>query len=197
MADTVLLKLLRRHQDGDSAARDELLAYSMERLRHMARRTLRSFAQLRTWFETDDVLTEALLRLRTSLLSLQPETPAHFLGLAGQQIRRTLLNMVKKARALREKGFQRLRGASTGLEEPASRAPSPSEQACLEEMHELIEGLPENHRELFDLLFYQGLSQAEAAEILGYATPTIKKRWHAAKLALHERLNGGSAMQAR
>jgi DNA-directed RNA polymerase specialized sigma24 family protein len=37
---------------------------------------------------------------------------------------------------------------------------------------------------------YQGLSQAEAAELLGVAERTVKRRWQTARRKLHEALQG-------
>ena len=56
--------------------------------------------------------------------------------------------------------------------------------------HAQVEALPEEEREVFDLLFYQGVPQAEAAAVLGVSERTIKRRWQAARLALHEALGG-------
>jgi RNA polymerase sigma-70 factor (ECF subfamily) len=43
-------------------------------------------------------------------------------------------------------------------------------------MLEAIGRLPEDEREAFDLVHVQGLSQAEASEVLGVATRTVKRR---------------------
>jgi RNA polymerase sigma factor (sigma-70 family) len=55
-----------------------------------------------------------------------------------------------------------------------------------------VERLPDEEREIFDLLWYQGLSQAEAAALLHVSERTIKRRWQAARLKLHEALQGAS-----
>ena len=44
-----------------------------------------------------------------------------------------------------------------------------------------IESMAEADRELFDLLWYHGLSQAEAGNLLGVSERTINKRWIAAR----------------
>jgi DNA-directed RNA polymerase specialized sigma24 family protein len=54
----------------------------------------------------------------------------------------------------------------------------------------LQEVLPAVEREVFDLLFYQGLVQAEAAAVLGVAEITIKRRWRAARMRLVQALGG-------
>ena len=50
--------------------------------------------------------------------------------------------------------------------------------------------LPEEERETFDLLWYQGLTQAEAGALLGLSERTVKRRWQSARLLLHDRLKG-------
>ena len=58
------------------------------------------------------------------------------------------------------------------------------------EFHQQVERLPEEEREVFDLLWYQGLSQAEAGQVLGVTERTIKRRWASARLRLHRVLKG-------
>jgi RNA polymerase sigma-70 factor (ECF subfamily) len=53
-----------------------------------------------------------------------------------------------------------------------------------------VEALPEGERAVFDLLWYQGLTQAEAAVVLNVSEPTIRRRWRSARLHLHEALGG-------
>jgi DNA-directed RNA polymerase specialized sigma24 family protein len=47
-----------------------------------------------------------------------------------------------------------------------------------------VEGLPEEEREAFDLCWYQGLTQAEAALLLSVSETTMKRRWLAARARL-------------
>ena len=43
---------------------------------------------------------------------------------------------------------------------------------------------------MFDLLWYQGLTQAEAAQALGVPERTLRRRWQAIRLRLHHLLHG-------
>ena len=43
---------------------------------------------------------------------------------------------------------------------------------------------------MFDLLWYQGISQAETAALLGIAVPTVKLRWMKARLQVQQALGG-------
>jgi RNA polymerase sigma-70 factor (ECF subfamily) len=51
-----------------------------------------------------------------------------------------------------------------------------------------IEALPADEREAFDLVRVQGLTQVEAAEVLGVAVKTVKRRLDRGLRLLTERL---------
>ena len=58
------------------------------------------------------------------------------------------------------------------------------------EFHEAAARLPNDLRAVFDLLWYQEMSQAEAAALLGLAVPTVKLRWMKARLQVQQALGG-------
>jgi RNA polymerase sigma factor (sigma-70 family) len=58
------------------------------------------------------------------------------------------------------------------------------------ECHEAAARLPEELRAVFDLLWYQELSQAEVAALLGIAVRTVKLRWMKARLRVQQALGG-------
>ena len=58
------------------------------------------------------------------------------------------------------------------------------------EFHEAAARLPDDLRAVFDLLWYHGLTQAEAAALLGVAVPTVKLRWMKARLGVQQTLGG-------
>ena len=51
-----------------------------------------------------------------------------------------------------------------------------------------LAGLPESQRTAFELVKQEGLSLAEAAEVLGTTTAAVKLRAHRAYVALREKL---------
>jgi RNA polymerase sigma-70 factor (ECF subfamily) len=53
-----------------------------------------------------------------------------------------------------------------------------------------IENLPGDEREVFGLVRLQGLTQAEAAEVLAVSTKTVQRRLNRASLLLSEELDG-------
>jgi RNA polymerase sigma factor (sigma-70 family) len=72
----------------------------------------------------------------------------------------------------------------------ADSSNEPGKLAAWAEFHERVTALPEPEREVFELLWYHGLTQAEAADVLRIAVPTVKRRWLAARLDLQEALRG-------
>ena len=58
------------------------------------------------------------------------------------------------------------------------------------EFHAQVEALPEDERQAVGLLYYQGLSQEEAAAVLGVSVRTVKRRWQSARLLLAKALRG-------
>jgi RNA polymerase sigma-70 factor (ECF subfamily) len=58
------------------------------------------------------------------------------------------------------------------------------------EFHEAIERLPDNEREVFELLWYHELPQEEVANLVGLSVRQVKRIWRAAKLRLHDELRG-------
>jgi RNA polymerase sigma-70 factor (ECF subfamily) len=58
------------------------------------------------------------------------------------------------------------------------------------EFPERIEALPDDQRDVFDLLWYQGLTQAEVAALLKINERSVQRRWQEARIRLYEQLEG-------
>src|SRR5262249_23524037 len=67
---------------------------------------------------------------------------------------------------------------------------SPERLAFWTEFHGRVESLSEEEREVVDLLWYQELTHAEAAAIVGVAERTVRRRWLAARKRLGAWLSG-------
>ena len=189
---------LDRLRGGDETARAELLSCACERLRNLARKILKGYPNVRRWEQTDDVLQNAALRLHRALQQMPVQTALDFFRLAALNIRRELLDLAKHYYGPRGQGAHHATwgpggSSATGSDsEPAPHDPSddPARLAAWGEFHERIGALPDEERAVFDLIWYQGLSQAVAAELLGVSERTVKRRWQAARLRLHEALGG-------
>ncbi|HYH64856.1 MAG TPA: sigma-70 family RNA polymerase sigma factor, partial [Urbifossiella sp.] len=132
--------------------------------------------------EADELLDGVVAALLTALRATRPASVRQFFALAGQHMRWQLNDL---ARRLDE------RPPATALPEAGVAAP-PSTGSCLtpdgRRMLGAIEGLPEDEREVFDLVGLQGLTHPEAAAVVGVSEKTVQRRLNRARLLLAERL---------
>jgi RNA polymerase sigma factor (TIGR02999 family) len=179
--------LIDRMRQGDEAARRELIARTYERLRHLSAVILRkSFPRMKeapTLLQTTDIANESAYRLYQALGEIQPRTVNDFFRLAAQRIRWLLLDMAKQT----DRKGRRVSVDSTpgGDPEDPGRTDPP---AGLVELYQQIELLPENERDVVDLLYFHGLSQTEAAAHLGVTERTVRRYWATARLRMYEAL---------
>lgn len=194
-ASTVLLQLcLDRMRAGDRQAREELLRHTCGRLERLTRKLLRGYPGVRRWAQTDDVLQSALIRLLRALESVQPESLRAFFGLAAVQIRRELLDLTRHYYGPQGMGANHASAGNRAsgqapLHDPADGSHDPGDLAEWCEFHERVGQLPDEEREVVDLLYYQGLSQVEASKLLDISIRTVQRRWQSAMLRLHDLLN--------
>jgi RNA polymerase sigma-70 factor (ECF subfamily) len=187
-----------RMQAGDESARKELVNCACERLTRLTRKMLRGFPRLKRWEQTDDVFQNAAVRLYRALAEVRPASAADFFRLAALNIRRELLDLAKHyygphGQGAKHASLEKARDSESGTAspaEPADTADEPARMAAWSEFHRQVERLPAEEREVFDLLWYQGLYQAEAAALLNVSERTVKRRWQSARLRLHEALRG-------
>ncbi len=187
----LILRLCEENRDASVIS--ELIQYSNQRLESLARHMLRDYPGLRRWVETDDVLQNSFMRLMRALESVEVESPRHFMALSALQIRRELIDLARHyfgPRGLGRKHETRI-GTDTNKHEHLEIADLTNEPHSLAqwcELHEQIDSLPEHEREVFDLIYYDGLNQIEAAKVLEISVRTIQRRWHNALLLLHEKV---------
>lgn len=183
--------LLDRHRAGDGAARDALIALAEHRFVALARAMLRHAPRVRRWEDTDDLLQSALVRLHQSLADVKPESVAHFDNLAAIQIRRELIDLARHYHGPEGLGAHHHTDAADPddrLRNIASESGEPGSLQAWAQFHETVNRLPDDERGIVDLIWYKGLTHAQAAEALGVSTKTIQRRWASARLALSEAL---------
>jgi RNA polymerase sigma factor (sigma-70 family) len=179
-----LQHLLDSLRAGDDSARDALLECSLDRIHELARRMFHRQNDLRQLAQTDDVLQKALIRLYAALNGVKPPDVRTFYGLAARQIRWVLRDLAGEKAATQFVSYTAT---------PPEREDDAGEPQGLEEwsaFHETIETLDDEDREMFDLLFYEGLTREEAAEVLQTSVRTVRRRWQRARLMLERALHG-------
>ncbi len=155
------LELLSRAQDGDEAARNELCARYLPRLRRWAHGRLPIWA--REHLDTEDIVQDTLLRSVRKLDAFTPQHERAFCAYVCEALRNRLRDALRRAAR---------RPASTAIpdDEPASD-PSPLEIAVgrqtLGRYEQALQRLREPDRELIIARVELGLDYREIADLLG------------------------------
>ena len=200
MSDTTaqLQVLIERLNAGDAAARKELIGHACERLRRLTRKLLDDFPWVRHFEQTDDVLQYMLLRLMRRLQAVTVPTVAEFFALAARETRRELIDLARHYYGPQGPGNREVpmgkEDSSAVSTPPGGPRPETTDEpvrlAVWSEFHAQVEALPEEERGVFDLHWYQGLTLADTAAMLGVSRATVKRRWLAARLRLQAALKG-------
>jgi RNA polymerase sigma factor (TIGR02999 family) len=178
--------LLRRWRSGDAGAVDKLFPLVYEELRGLARS---SMARERTGhtLSSTGLVHEAYLRLsRANPLDLKDRS--HFFTVAARMMRRILVDHARSQYAEKRVGAH--------LRQPILEAVDVAETTpeMVVKIDHLLDRLKEiNSRagELVELRFFGGLSETEAAEVLGTSRSSMTRSWRFARLWLYRQLSDG------
>jgi RNA polymerase sigma-70 factor (ECF subfamily) len=163
--------------DGDSPAEPvvrALLDRSVQRLHRLCASFLyKSYPRLTRPplnLQTDELLGAVAARLLKALRVARPTNTRQFFALASQHMRWELNEMARRldeqpaAAELLDESVPAPASSGSGLTPDARR------------MLDAIERLPEGEREAFELVRIQGMSQSEAAGVLGVSVATVNRR---------------------
>jgi RNA polymerase sigma factor (sigma-70 family) len=166
---------------------DELVARVYSRIGRLARKIFRiSFPRLRAAHGTGTVHHEVLIRIRKALQGSQPATMNEFWALSTRIIRNTLIDLARSYDASLVRHAQSLDATDASdangkrVLEPATWDEAPDVAESWARMHERVSRLPAPQREVFELCFYNGLSQRQAALVLERDPATVNRLWRKA-----------------
>jgi RNA polymerase sigma-70 factor (ECF subfamily) len=131
--------------------------------------------------QADEVLGAVAERLLKALREVRPRSVRQFFALANQHTRWELNDL---ARRLDEQPAVQLREELVPAPASSGSGLTPDGRRMLE----AIERLPEGEREVFDLVRLQGMTQAEAAGVLGVSAATVQRRLNRGLRHLTEKL---------
>jgi RNA polymerase sigma-70 factor (ECF subfamily) len=130
-----------------------------------------------------EMLGAVVERLLKAMREARPGNVRQFFALANCHVRWELNDLAKR---LDEQGV------AVEATEESLAAPEVSDgdlSANLRRILDAIEALPQEEREVFDLVRVQGLMQTEVAEMLGVSTKTVQRRLNKGLLLLSEQLS--------
>ena len=152
-----------------------LLARAVDRLHLLCASLLhRSYPRLTRGpvnLQSEEMLGAVVERLMKAMRQVRPRTVRQFFALANQHMRWELNDL---ARRLDEQmvGMELRESLVPAPPEPSSSPATPNTRRILE----AIEGLPEEEREAFNLVRIQGMTQPQAAEVIGCSAKTVQRR---------------------
>ena len=189
--DEVLAGCLERLAKGDDSAREDILEVCNDRLRELSSRLLGKFAKVRRWDNTDDVAQNAAMRLYRALGDTVPDSPRGLMGLMATQIQRELIDLARKhagPMSYAQNHDTNVRDGMNGgiavVDEAEDVGDGLEEEIPLERwetFHQVVENLPDEHREVFKLVWYLGADRETAAKTLGLSVRTVGRRWQEAR----------------
>jgi RNA polymerase sigma-70 factor, ECF subfamily len=176
-------QLLARLAGGDRCAEDELLPIVYEQLRALAAHFLRSERRDHT-LQATALVHEAYLRLIGGG-QVSWQNRAHFFAIAARTMRRVLVDHARGINAGKRRGIKVSLDSALVFSEDQSGELLDLDRA----LDRLAEWDPRQAR-VVELRFFAGLSEEEAAEVLGVSQRTVKRDWQMAKAWLYGQLSG-------
>lgn len=178
---------LRRLQDGDEVALEQLMPLLYDELRQIARRQLRNERPGHT-LATTDLVNEAYLRLVNQRRLLAEDRP-QFFAIAATTMRRILVDYARARKRLKRGGGEE----ALPLDEAENFMSSDEaeEVLAIDAALERLARMEPRAVQVVECRFYSGLTIDETATALGVSTKTVQRDWTAARAWLKKEIAGG------
>ena len=182
----VMHDCIDRHRTGDAHAANQLIGKAAGRLENLTKKVVGHFRGRRA--DVDEILQLAMIRLVNSLKVVRPESTRSFYNFAAVQMRRELLDMIRKNEL--QPPVDDAIHAADGAGMQAIPAPVDADLERWAALHEAVEQLPVDEREVIGLTFYHGWSQIEIATLLQTSDRQVRRIWQDAIRHLNKALGG-------
>jgi RNA polymerase sigma factor (TIGR02999 family) len=179
-------QILSRIEHGDSSAAEQLLPLVYDELRKLAAARLANEKPGQT-LQATALVHDAYIRLVDAEESQQWDSRGHFFAAAAEAMRRILVDSALRKKSLKRGGDRkRLDIADV---EPAVPPPKEDLLALNEALNKLADIQPQT-AELVKLRYFAGLTNKQAAELLGISPRKADSLWAYAKVWLHDCIVG-------
>ncbi len=167
-------------QAGDRDAFDRLMPLLYDQLKRIAEGQLRNERAGHTLNPTA-LVHEAYLKLANQT-QVELQNRAQLLALTARMMRRVLVDHARRRKA-GKRGGEWIRTTLSGRASPAET--DPEELLALDEA---LEQLDPRQRQVVELRFFTGLSEAEIGQVLDVSPRTVRRDWVKARARLYSEL---------
>jgi RNA polymerase sigma factor (TIGR02999 family) len=185
---THVTRLLEEAAQGNSVAATELLPLVYDELRRIAAAKMAREQPGQT-LQATALVHEAWMRLVDDNGEARFENRAHFFGAAAEAMRRILVDNARRKQSLK-RGGELLRVDWTNLD--VAVASDDETVLAVSEALDKLATRDQTSAELIKLRFFAGLSNVDAAKMLGLSERTAKRTWAYARAWLLEELRKSS-----
>jgi RNA polymerase sigma-70 factor, ECF subfamily len=178
--------LLHAWSRGDQGALKGLTAVVYEELRRLAHYYMQR-ERLGHSLQTTALVNEAYIRL-VDYKRMEWQDRAHFFAVAGQVMRRILVDRARSHNIKRGGGL-----AHVALDDVAVVSTNRTDDlVALDDALNALGRLDPRKVQIIEMRFFGGLSVEETAEVLKVSPATVRRDWSIAKFWLYRELGGGT-----
>jgi len=178
-----ITELLAELRAGNRSAESKLMPLVYDELRRLAGRYMARERSDHT-LQPTALVHEAYLRL-IGQRDINWQNRAHFFGVAAQLMRRILVDHARAHKARKRGGSQ----AKVALDETLTYADNKgAELLAIDEALTRLSHRDARQARIVELRFFVGLTEEEAAEVLGVSTRTVKRDWSVARAWLYKEI---------
>ncbi len=166
--------LLQRWHEGECSARDLLIARLHPELCQIAAAKLRG--ERSSSLSTGDLINEVVIKLLAGKVD-SPNDRAHFVALAARMMRNILADHARsKGRGKRRHQKVELRTRVEGGQR--------FDLHLLESALIRLGAIDAEMMELVEMRYFGGMTITDISDVTGWSEPTLKRRWHTARVWL-------------
>jgi RNA polymerase sigma factor (TIGR02999 family) len=182
-----ITRLLSAVRQGDLNAESELIALVYAEFRSRAQHYMRGERTDHT-LQPTALVNEAYLRLMRNQ-KLDFHSRAHFFATASTVMRRVLVDHARARSAVKRS----TEGREVELSEIlGTKHPHVDQMLVLDEALTRLHQMDSRQERLVEMLYFGGLTEAEAAAVLGIHVRTVRREWSSARAWLQAELNKSS-----
>ncbi|MFK7817104.1 MAG: ECF-type sigma factor [Planctomycetaceae bacterium] len=178
--------ILKRCQDGDEAARNELFSAVNDRLRELAAGLMRSERAEHT-LQATGLVNEACVRMLKQDGIDSIENRRHLFAAATLAMKNVLIDHARKRNTAKRGGDRQREALDVVLDR--FEAEHGVDFTALEGALEKLKQHSERQHQVVTLRYFSGISLVDTAELLGCSKSTVESDWRWARAKLHRWLS--------